>query len=451
MIESLAVVFSSVPVIGILAASFYIFAVVMLLKGPRAYVSSFLTAGPATGHIPVADVLRGLAALWVALMHMITWTPWLASMIVPYPLIERGEKAVPVFVVLSGFLVYRACRPTDAAAVRRYLVSRFLRIYPLYITVCLVTFAIAVLTSTGQHYAPEIEPWRLFQYVISQILMLNMVGLQIFPVPQFWSLYVEVSFYLMLPAWVAFFPPSSDRFGHGGHILLLLGVAVLLHVAGFSGPRTLKLWSYFPIGMAASHAYDWLNSRPSGRNRTMIALAVFSLGSILAAFDIAKMLPDIAHGVCLTTSPEILGSTDFAYLGQHLGPGVAVACDTKWSDESVRVLTIWIGLAAAAILVGGANLAAICRVSSLFPARLLAAISYSVFAWHGAVLTLMSVYPNGTGGVFARVNRLPMPAEGFVFLVLVPALLTVSCISYLLIERPALILKSRLTSMSRGR
>jgi hypothetical protein len=44
-----------------------------------------------------------------------------------------------------------------------------------------------------------------------------------------------------------------------------------------------------------------------------------------------------------------------------------------------------------------------------------------------------------------------MPAEGFVFLVLVPALLTVSCISYLLIERPALILKLRLTSISRAR
>lgn len=449
MIESLTVVFSVAPALFILAACFYAFALAMLVKAPRIRVASLLPMGTSPGHIPIADVLRGLAALWVALLHMVTWTPWLTPLAQAHPILGQGEKAVPVFVVLSGFLVYRACRPTDAAALRRYLMSRLLRIYPLYIAVTILTFALVIVVADGSPQAPGFEPWRLIQYAVSQALMLNALGLQVFPVPQFWSLYVEVVFYIMLPAWVAFFQTSpAGQGGRWGHAALLLAMAGLLHISGFSGARTLQLWAYFPLGMAASHLHDWLAGRPAGPGKTGIATAAFCLGLLLAFLDMNGIVPDIAHSVCLSTSPEIRANIQYVFLGQHLGPGVAVACDTAWPVETAN--TLWIGIATAAILVGGASLGLIKALSGLFPARLLAAISYSVFAWHGALLALMGVYPNGTGGTIAHRVILPVAPDGFVILVLVPALLTVACISYLLIERPALMLKSRMKSRPEG-
>src|SRR6185369_15911702 len=88
------------------------------------------------------DAFRGLAALWVAAYHYWQWPqPYFDDAARWLPVIRLGDKAVPVFVILSGFLIWRSVRSIrDGADLTRYMQNRFLRLYPLYAVVTLVVF-----------------------------------------------------------------------------------------------------------------------------------------------------------------------------------------------------------------------------------------------------------------------------------------------------------------------
>lgn len=76
------------------------------------------------------DAWRGLAALMVALCHLSA-----AGWFYDVPAVRNGGVAVPLFFVLSGFVIHHAYggRLGDAAAVRRFVVRRFGRLYPLHL------------------------------------------------------------------------------------------------------------------------------------------------------------------------------------------------------------------------------------------------------------------------------------------------------------------------------
>src|SRR3954466_15239753 len=59
-------------------------------------------------HFAGFDTYRGLAALYVAIAHMWLFTfPVFANTQLAWHWIAYGSAAVPVFCVLSGFLIYR--------------------------------------------------------------------------------------------------------------------------------------------------------------------------------------------------------------------------------------------------------------------------------------------------------------------------------------------------------
>src|SRR5882762_2746073 len=94
-------------------------------------------------HVGALDALRGLAAVWVALFH--SWQWWAVGAkqdLSTSAFIEAGNKAVPVFVALSGFLIYRAIRGIDSAdGLRRYYWNRILRVGPLCVASALAVIA----------------------------------------------------------------------------------------------------------------------------------------------------------------------------------------------------------------------------------------------------------------------------------------------------------------------
>lgn len=104
---------------------------------------------------------------------------------------------------------------------------------------------------------------------------------------------------------------------------------------------------------------------------------------------------------------------------------------------------IWIGVAAALFLAACDHLDSVRWLCGRFPFQVLAAVSYSIFGWHSVVMVLVNVYPNGTGGVISAIFIPQINHELFLFVFLVPALLTVAGASYILIERPALLLKRK--------
>jgi len=76
------------------------------------------------------DAWRGLAALMVALFHLSA-----AGWFYDIPAVRNGGVAVPLFFVLSGFVIHHAYgeRLGDATAAWRFVVRRFGRLYPLHL------------------------------------------------------------------------------------------------------------------------------------------------------------------------------------------------------------------------------------------------------------------------------------------------------------------------------
>src|SRR5215216_1384478 len=80
------------------------------------------------------DGLRGLAATFVALMHLkVAHTP-----VTDNPLVDNSALFVDLFFVLSGFVISHAYLYGGELRFARFAVYRLARLYPLHLCVLLV-------------------------------------------------------------------------------------------------------------------------------------------------------------------------------------------------------------------------------------------------------------------------------------------------------------------------
>ncbi len=234
--------------------------------------------------VPSLQSLRGLAAVAVVAFH------------VDALLVLHGQKAllgavgaygwlgVDLFFVLSAYLLGPRFFTEAPPSKRRFWLERFLRIGPAYYAAAAVAVVVALVRD-----APGFNPWlAATNLVFLQNLRpetwatLNVV---------FWTLAVEVHFYLILPwmarrfrgprwpAWLVAFLAMSlafrfATFGHGdgrpfgdGDPWLFFGAATL---PGFIG--------HFALGLAAARAQEvrkpglW-----AGFGLVLVALLAFSI------------------------------------------------------------------------------------------------------------------------------------------------------------------------------
>src|SRR3954453_6503832 len=105
-------------------------------------------------YLPQVDHLRGIAALWVLFYHgehlfraalgkgeLFAQGSWTISPNPFWALIYEGHTGVSLFMVLSGFIfAYGALG--HRIHYGRFMGNRFLRIYPLYLTIIVVSLAL---------------------------------------------------------------------------------------------------------------------------------------------------------------------------------------------------------------------------------------------------------------------------------------------------------------------
>src|SRR3984957_3008180 len=114
------------------------------LSGKAYYLGKKIDAAVAypagSGHLPALTGLRFFLALWVIVDHLVgkghIYEPVALMLPGPFQAIMRGGYlAVPTFFVLSGFVLARTYASTEwsAANVRKYLLGRFARVYPVYL------------------------------------------------------------------------------------------------------------------------------------------------------------------------------------------------------------------------------------------------------------------------------------------------------------------------------
>ena len=157
------------------------------------------------------DMLRGLAALAVLMVHTIAWLwaqPWgfldgnvtrlLADgpffKIIYVTLFGFGFLGVPLFFVISGFCIHLPyANPQKEILLKPFLVRRFMRLYPLYLLITIESFIFHGFYSGFGHDPCTIENFighLFFWHFLSKGFGMGIEGVM-------WTLAIEVEFYIL--------------------------------------------------------------------------------------------------------------------------------------------------------------------------------------------------------------------------------------------------------------
>ncbi|WP_438300805.1 acyltransferase family protein [Pseudomonas sp. NMS19W] len=179
------------------------------------------------------DSIRALAALAVVISHYIERTPLFSWAVFDY--FRPGQFGVVVFFMVSGFVIPFSFKDGPGKT-RRFMLSRFFRLYPAYwFSVVLACFAISCFVqgelSTGRVLANITMIQTLMGYS-------NLFGV-------YWTLFVELVFYALCIAlgWV----------GLLGHLRARFWLAIMLLVLSLVGAACRYYYSVpAPVGILSS-------------------------------------------------------------------------------------------------------------------------------------------------------------------------------------------------------
>ncbi len=257
----------------------------------RTLKSTMKTMRPTTNRIDEFESLRGLMSIWVVIGHvLLSFTPP-AIMFGAYDAIWRvfiaNGKAVDIFIILSGFAIFHLIH-TSQESYSRYIVRRFLRLFPAYLVCLLISVAMLPITDAALH---SLLPFtdrtfnrlailqssvtEFWPHLLAHLTMLHgVIPSAVLPntdytfLGQAWSISVEWQFYLLAPLllWLATRRPRLI-----GLAVLALLCAGLFHARlkfneGFIGAHI----GYFAIGCLSF--FGWQADR-----RLLATLARYSM------------------------------------------------------------------------------------------------------------------------------------------------------------------------------
>lgn len=401
VLEDLTFWSQQLPFMSLSALGAYVVLASFLVPSVRKWLSMRLAMPvPSTGiHLAPLDAFRGLSALLIVAYHC--WNipqPVFNDSASAIPFIRLGDKAVPVFCVLSGFLIYRSLRKVvRIEEIRAYVIRRVLRIYPLYVASVIACVLLGPLA---------------LRQALGELFMLQVFGFNSMTNAVIWSLYVEVLFYFILPM-VVF---SVDA---RGMLLFALCAFLILSLCDIGGLRTIQLWKYFLAGIIASELAD----RCAQMKMEWVALGTFAVGILLLVVDF--------RGV--------------DWIGALLVrvPGIPHAPTMPPSS-----FTVGLALASIFIVVGSVTSASLDRLFGWTPFRVLGTISFSMFVWQGFIVAADFALTFDTrGGMFQTIpgglDAWPRAPWWLMLVIPLPAVTFWSIVSFLLIERPFLLRRPR--------
>lgn len=344
------------------------------------------------------DFFRGFAAVYVALGHGYWFsTPLMDQSGCILPGLNWASKGVGIFAVLSGFLIYRSVASiTTWNGLKNYFVKRFFRIYPLYF----VSVLICALFS--QYNVPR--GVLNYKYFFEDLFMLRLIPITQGANPVYWTLYVEILFYLALPVIIL---GLRKRMIVAACVLILAALLFIDH-----GDRYLGLVKYFAFGVMAAELSARLKR---------FSLPIFIAGLAICFFDFGGPTHDF------------LAKWHIGYRHPFLD-------------------TFGLGLGCALVAIGLPHLPRISKVLDLFPLRFLGTISYSVYLTH--MIFLVALLPSLGVLRFVKIpcaqalQMSPLSAS-YLPLVFLPSVLFWSFVLYMFVERPGILLGRFLISRNK--
>ena len=350
--------------------------------------------------IKILDSVRAFATIAVFLFHLgylfITGYPEHTFFNWQRLVYFGGTVGVSVFFVLSGFLLfYQLCKndePLDKKAIWKYTKKRLLRILPLYY------FSILVITLILKPDVflniPGLKSIIYNMLFIREIKSSSGGGILTIN-PVYWSLVVEMHFYILLPVFYYFFYKYKKM------VLFLAPLAfgiiyriILVFVVKNPTMQLLRFtpadFDFFALGMLGSYLYIYkknvIEKLGSARFQFLFVLLFF----LFVRFYDLEFAPTISY----VLAPILLGTITILLILSFLG-----------DDRTV-----------------------LSYVLTTRPILFIAKISFSIYVWHPVV--------------FERVDKLLVTNHTKIILDVV-ATLVVSTITYYAIEAPFLRLKSK--------
>jgi peptidoglycan/LPS O-acetylase OafA/YrhL len=394
-------------------------------------------------HFPCFDGLRTIAVLCAIMTHVGFVTG--ATEQARYgAYLARLDIGVTVFFVVSGFLLYR---PFAAAHLdgtpwlrwRDFWWRRALRIFPAYwlaLTVLIVGFGLHV--SGGRDI---VTYYGLLQIYDTH----RFLG----AIPQAWTLCIEVSFYVFLPAyaWV------MRRVGRGRELrsrlrLELLGATTLIGLCYLYRSAVYAIDGRHAVGRIAVH---WLPGY----------LDVFGIGIGLAAISayVARQgTPPILEWVGRVSGLSwLLAGFCLWIVALHLGlPRSPQPQSTPigWqADEQQIMQALFAGFTCLPAVFGPQDRGLVRRFLRWRPVAYTGMVSYGVYLWHEGWLQKWLTWTKrpDVGDLLATGHAISRWTFPLILVLTVLSSLATATASYYLVERPILRLKDRVPRVLAGR
>lgn len=308
--------------------------------------------GTGRAWMPALQSLRGVAALWVLLYHLQIGLWEAGERLMPLAGVRFGWAGVDLFFVLSAYLLGQPFFHGGAPRYPAFLLDRFLRVAPAFYVSAAVSAAL-LLWQGGYPWDPvriALNLAFLGNFDLASVNAINTV---------FWTLAVEMQFYVLLPLLVLAFQGRRWPVGLAVCFAVALLYRGLLFGQGERGfdLRTFTLPAFlghFALGLCAARLGPIRAPVGSGVRR-----AIFALG-----------VPLVLVPVVLWTPAGSLAFGSGTLAGQMLLRPV-VACGF------------------ALIILATASGGWPGRVLSMVPLKWLGRISYSLYLMHLAVIFLL--------------------------------------------------------------
>lgn len=193
------------------------------------------------------DLLRFLAALAVVFFHYAfrgNAADGLSAM--PYPLLapvaKYGYLGVELFFMISGFVILMTA---SGGSLRKFAVSRIVRLYPAFWVCCTISFVAALA------FGAPVFNVTLQQYLVNMTMLAGFVGVEDID-GVYWSLYVEMRFYLLVALLLLL-----RQIGHAQRWLAawLVATAVLKTAPGLWHLKAWLLVDYAPYFIGGAVCY----------------------------------------------------------------------------------------------------------------------------------------------------------------------------------------------------
>lgn len=282
--------------------------------------------------MPFLDGLRGLAIVMVVLYHAYVRWPEL----VPYhgrfqtfPLFAQGWIGVPLFFLLSGYLIARTlCR---CQGIAEFCLRRWSRLFPAMVLCSLIIYVTAPLVPERPAGPPEplsLLPGLTF---IDEAWWAKILGRPVRVLEgSFWTLYTEAKFYISAACLYFFLGRRALWLGLSGAFLLGALCWLLVHPLGMTGfglarlDKLVEQLSLLHFGWFAAGSLWFFHAHEPGRPRLLGVLAwLLCAVSVLVSAELVPVkivsvtLMPILFVLALRnrTAQRVLGHPVLLYLG----------------------------------------------------------------------------------------------------------------------------------------